>query len=255
MLSQRKSERCKNKSKEDKSPTTEDKQAIETIENIFTNQNPTIKDVLVVLKEIFMSQQFIASKYDELLSRNLELELLCNKLTNENSKLKTDVEELKQETERIGNTLNDHKIEIKGIPYKQNENITEIVKKIAENLDNPIKTEDIDNAYRVGIRDNKKTSPIVISFIRKSSKEKFLMMRKKRSMFADEIGFEDNRSQIFINDYLSKKGKELLWKTKKAKIEKKYKFMWIKYGTILIRKNENSEVIKIITEEDLNKIT
>src|SRR3978361_974667 len=163
MPSQRKSERYKNKSKEDTSPTTEDKQAIEIIENIFTNQHPTIKDVLVVLKEIFMSQQFIASKYDELLSKNLELELLCNKLTNENSKLKTDVEELKQETERIGNTLNDHKIEIKEIPYKQNENITEIVKKIAENLDNPIKPKDIDNAYRVGIRDNKKSSSIVVS--------------------------------------------------------------------------------------------
>lgn len=41
---------------------------------------------------------------------------------------------------------------------------------------------------------------------------------------------------------------------KESKDRKKYKFLWIKNGSILIRKAENSEVIKINSEEDLSKI-
>lgn len=61
-------------------------------------------------------------------------------------------------------------------------------------------------------------------------------------------------SKIFIKDYLSKTKEELSWETKNLKREKKFKFMWIKNGTIVIRKNENFKVLEINEEEDSQKL-
>lgn len=255
-MSQNKSTQKQKNNKGKKYLTTiENTSEIEKIEDIFSYENPTIKDILVILKEIFVSQQFIANKYDELLTRNLELETVCNKLTNENLILKSELKMVKEDMQRIDNNSNNCKIEIHGIPQQQNENINEIILKIAENFDQQIKTEDIDEAYRTKQnKENRKNVPIVISFVRKSVKEKFLLMRRKRSLFTDEIGFTDIRNQIFINEYLSKKRKELFWRTKEVKIDKKYKFLWTKNGNIFIRKTENSGIIRIDSEEDLVKI-
>lgn len=254
-MSQKNSQKQKNKGRKNSGSTTENTQDLENIEDIFNYENPTIKHILVILKEIFTSQQFIATKYDELLSRNRELETTCNKLVNENLMLKNELKEVKEEIQRFDKRSNEHKIELHGIPQHQNENVTEIVLKIAENFEEQIKMEDIDEAYRTKQnKDNRKNFPIVISFVRKSIREKFLAMRKKRSLYTDEIGFKGIRTQIFINEYLTKKRKELLWRTKKMKIEKKYKFLWIKNGNIFIRKSENSEIIRIDSEEDLDKI-
>lgn len=249
-MSQNKNSQKKNKDRKYSGTTTEN-----TIEDIFNYEKPTIKDILVILKEIFTSQQFIASKYDELLTRNLELETACNKLATENLLLKSELTIVREEMQRIDNNSNGRKIEIHGIPLHQNENLEEIVIKIAENFDQQLKIEDIDEAYRIKQnKDNRKNNPIMISFVRKSTKEKFMSMRKKRSFFTDEIGFKDIRTQIYINEYLTKQRKELLWKTKQTKTEKKYKFLWTKNGNIFIRRTENSEIVRITSEEDLEKI-
>lgn len=207
MPQSRKSQRRQDETRKGQSITIENNnQELGSIEEIFSYENPTIKDILVILKEIFTSQQFIACKYDELLTRNLELETLCNNLTNENLLLKNELNEIKKETQILQETTNDHKIEIHGIPYCQNENVQETVIKIAENFDNQIKMEDIDEAYRRNRRgkDNRTNIPIVVSFVRKSVKEKFLSLRRKRSVYTDEIGLNGVRSQIFVNEYLSK---------------------------------------------------
>lgn len=238
------------------STTTENNAALQTIEDIFKYEKPTIKDIMTILKEIFTSQQFITSKYDEILIRNLELQYLCNNLKSENIKLKEEIRDLKEDVESIQNIANEKKIEIHGLPYKNNEDLGEIVTKIGKTFDFKIEKEDIDDAYRLQTANNKdsKPKPVVVSFIRRRDKEKFLYMRKKRSLFSNEIGLEGNRVQIFLNEYLSKRKKELFWKSRKVKAEKNYKFLWTKSGKILLRKTENSPVIQVNSEEDLENL-
>lgn len=227
----------------------------ENIEKIFTCENPTNKDILVILKEIFKSQQFLAAKYDEILIRNLELEKICENLRTENVTLQKEAQHMKEDLIRIEKTLNGKKIEIHGIPEYKNEDIYEIVKKIGDSFEYTIRKENIDEAYRINNQNkNKKNNPIVVSFLRKIDKEEFLSKRKKRSLFTNEIGISESKMQIFINEYLNKRMKNLLWQTKTIKIEKKYKFLWIKNGSIFLRKNENSKVIKIDVHEDLKNI-
>lgn len=240
-----------------RSSTTDPK--IQDIDDIFSCENPGIKEILMVLKEILASQQFISSKYDELLKRNQELETMCSKLKTENVEMKTEMNELKQNTRKIENTLNRGKIEIHGIPYEHDEDIKNIIIKIGKNFEVPIKKEDIAEAYRMRkakhSNEAQKNSPLVVTFVRREDKQKFLCMRKNRSLFSDEINIKGVRSQIFINEYLSKTTKNLFWKAKKVKLEQQYKFLWINNGNILLRKTENSKVIQVSSEEDIENLS
>lgn len=256
----RKSDKCQNKEISSQVVTTEKTSSsyVQTIEEIFMYENPTIKDILFILKEILSSLQFMTAKYDELTTKNLELEITCSKLKNENTLLKTEINEIKQDVQKLEEISCERKIEVHGIPYNENEDLNMIIANISENLDYKIEREDIDEAYRIKKLQNRnngnKNFPIVVSFVRKSIKEKFLAMRKKRSMFTNEIGFKEKRSQIYLNEYLPRKKKDLLWKTKQAKLEKRYKFLWVRNGNIMVRKTEDSNIIKINCEEDIKKI-
>ena len=66
------------------------------IEKIFQWKNPNLSDIVLVLKEIFLSQQFIAIKYDEYITRNRELEETCNLLKKENIQIKNKLNQLKK---------------------------------------------------------------------------------------------------------------------------------------------------------------
>lgn len=245
----------KSQSRKTGATTIDNITGIKDVDEIFSLENPTIKDILIVLKEICTSQQFVGAKYDELLKKNLELENLCNDLRTENIKLKEETNKLSKDIRKVEKNLNDKKIEIHGITERANEDINELVKTIGNSFNLNINTEDIDEAYRVHKKASiRKNNPIIVSFSKKKDKEQFLLMRKNKSLFTDEIGLSDTRSQIFINEYLPKQTKELLWNTKKLKNEKKYKYLWIKNGTILLRKHENSQVIVIDSQEDLDKL-
>lgn len=227
----------------------------ETIDEILKYEDPSIRDILTVLKEIHSSQQFMAVKYDELITRHLELQNVCSSLTKQNEILKTEIKELTKDIRYIENHANEKKIEVQGIPKIQNENLEQIIIKIGAAFNEEIKKEDIDEIYRKENKGNvKKNYPIIVTFTKKNIKEKFLSMRKKKSIYTNEISLCESRHQIFINDFLTKRIKDLFWKTKNLKLEKGYKFLWTRNGTVYLRKTENSEPIKISCEEDLEKV-
>ena len=256
------SQKCQSESKKSENNATDNvkdptniEEGTRNIEYIFEYENPSIKDILTILKEIFNSQQFIATKYDEVINRNLELVNKCDKIKKENQELKEELQLIKQKVQRNEMYLNEKKIEIHGIPTGENEDLNEIIQNIGKNFDHPIKKEEIDDIYRVWSPNKThrtKTNPIVVIFSKRIHKEKFLSLRKKRSIFTDEIGLRNvARSQVFINEYLTKEGKELLWKAKQFKGKNGFKFLWIKNGKLLLRKNETSQVIRVSCAEDL----
>lgn len=236
----------------------EDKLTIDkTIEEIFITEDPNLSDILKILKEIFLSQQFLSIKYDEYLLKNTMLEETCEKLKKENDSLKNEVKELKMRMDKNENVLRERNIEIHGIPYVKDERLNDTIMDIGKNFGINIKTEDIDYIYRKKNNNrerNDKPGPVIASFTRRENKERFLLSRKHRSLYARELGFENSKNQIFINEDLTKQNKDLLWKTRKAKKEKNFKYAWYKLGNIYLRKNDNTAIIKITDELDLAKL-
>lgn len=237
---------------------SEDKLPIDkNIEEIFQTENPNLCDVLKILKEIFVSQQFLSIKYDEYLLKNTMLEETCGQLKKENDCLKNEIKELKKRMDKNENVLKERNIEIQGIPYIKDEKLGDTITDIGKNFGINLKTEDLDYIYRIRNNNrerNDKPGPVIVSFTRRENKEKFMLSRKHRSLYARELGFENSKNQIFINEDLTKVNKDLLWKTRKVKKEKNFKYVWYKLGNIYLRKNDNTEIIKISDDLDLAKL-
>lgn len=65
---------------------------------------------------------------------------------------------------------------------------------------------------------------------------------------------EDTDTNIFINDSLTKLQRKLLNDTKLFKNEKKYKYVWVKNGRILLKKDDESRTITIKSRGDLDDV-
>ena len=64
-----------------------------------------------------------------------------------------------------------------------------------------------------------------------------------------EIKFNDN--DIFINDHLSPKNRELFALASELRRSRQYKYLWTKNGSIHMRKTDNSRIISIKNKNDL----
>ncbi|KAH9378740.1 hypothetical protein HPB48_014695 [Haemaphysalis longicornis] len=61
-------------------------------------------------------------------------------------------------------------------------------------------------------------------------------------------------ADIFFNENLTAYIKALFWKMKSKATEKKYQFTWHKNGKLFVRRTPRHKLIKIASEQDLQKI-
>lgn len=149
-------------------------------------------------------------------------------------------------------------IEIIGIPEKRNENLFNIIEKLADRAEYKFMATDIDFVTRVApsSHDNKQIKPIIVRFLSRYRKDDFLSsVRKLKNLRPRDLGFTDTYSDrlIFFSDHLTKSNKSLLQRAKLAS-DRSYKYVWAKNCSIMLRKSDSSKIIHISTNVDLNKI-
>jgi hypothetical protein len=112
----------------------------------------------------------------------------------------------------------------------------------------------INHISRVPIH-NSKDKLIIVSFINRYIKEDFIASaRLKKSILAEDIGFQGIKQRVFINDHLTAENKKLLTSTKTLLKQKGYMYVWVKHCKIHVRKDDNSKAFVIHSERDLNKL-
>ncbi|XP_044753614.1 uncharacterized protein LOC123313017 [Coccinella septempunctata] len=179
------------------------------------------------------------------------------RITRENMMLRTSVKNLQDRVDSLEQQGRANNVEICGVPEKESENVLSIVTRIAENIGCPIEPSEVDSFYRVPTFDPKKPKTIVVKFLSKHKRDSFLGASKaKRRQLGTSRGFKiDNIShELYINEHLTTRNKKLLMKTKDAARSKNYKFVWIRDGAILVRKDERSKIMRISDEDELAKI-
>lgn len=222
------------------------------------NNLSSIKEEFIEFKKSII---YISDQYDnmikELQKTNTETKNLQKQveqlLENNNEKDK----QIKNMEEQIGNLqqyTRNQNLEIFGVPETHDENCKDIVFKIARELQVDLKCEEIDVSHR--IRSAKpNTTPSIVARITTRTKRDLLIQKKalvntNRNIPGLEIG-----EKIYISEHLTPQNKALLRATKIRAREYNYKFVWFKNSKILVRKSENTAVIRIFNESDVvNKI-
>jgi hypothetical protein len=153
-------------------------------------------------------------------------------------------------------------IEISGIPAPgpgQSENVNAVVSNVGKLIGVEVKREDISVCHRLpqlkGYKGKINEPLIIVKFVRREVKEKFYRARcKLRSKTTKDIGYyvENN---IYLAESLTERNKALFRSCLDVKSNKNCKFIWTSNRIIYLRKDENSDVIKIKCKEDLPKIS
>lgn len=171
--------------------------------------------------------------------------------------MNTRMEKIENESHSSEQWARMNNIEIKGIPQVHNENLFDILFKIASNIQFSVAKTQINFITRVPTREKERTKPIIVCFCNRYIKEDFVAAARSASksspITTGLIGLAGNH-RIFVNDHLTIQNKSLLAKTKKSAAEKNFQYVWVKHAKIYTRKNDTSHVISIKTARDLIKI-
>ncbi|XP_045457738.1 uncharacterized protein LOC123667950 [Melitaea cinxia] len=210
----------------------------------------SIKNEILNLKESF---EFNSAKLESLESRVSDVENQVAKIQQSELKLSEDVALLKRDNTNREQWSRLNNLEIKGVPLKTNENLFNIIENISKIVGYAFPKTQINYIARVPTHGSKDKS-IIVSFINRYIKEEFIAAsRAHKRITTKEIGFAEDRF-IYINDHLVPELKKLLTKTKELAKNKEYRYVWVKYGKIHVRKNDKSPVQIISKELDLNKL-
>lgn len=149
-------------------------------------------------------------------------------------------------------------VELKGLPQLKNENLLDVVSALGKKVHYPILKSQIDFVTRVQSRDPAHTKPVIISFINRYVKEDFIAASrayaKTSPIMATELGGAGKPSMVYVNDHLTLKNKSLLARAKKLAKEQEFKYVWVKFCKIFVRRDDTSPVLNIKSEKDLAKI-
>lgn len=172
-------------------------------------------------------------------------------LESENREIKREIVMLRKHYERIESNTRMQNAVISGIPESKNENLEDLVLKLAENLGMTLTKDKIHKISRFRPR-NGTTKPILVSFSHASTKEQLLSLYNiRKSIKGDAVGLSSD-IVIRIGDHLTSHKQLLLQKAKKElKSTGQYSYVWTQNGNVLIRKTTNSKIHKINNLDDI----
>lgn len=210
------------------------------------------------IAELMTSVEFAHSSVKDLQDKSLKIEQRVSETEkvienfasykNKLAKIQKEIDE-KEQWSRLNN------IEVKGIPFTKNENLFDLLLKLAEICDFQLKKEDINFVSRVRSHSNSGPKSIVACLTHRYLKENFVATaRGRRGISAADLGFGNCQDKVYINDHLTENNKLLLNKVKLLAKENNFQFVWVKNCSIHVRKNATSPVFYIKSENDLAKI-
>lgn len=213
-----------------------------------------LQKIKTTVENIEESVKVMSNKYDEAMAklkhqsddisdlkkRVVKLEAVAKE--KEVDKLKHEINELDQYSRRLN-------LEVHGLSQHTNENLLEKLNKLASDLQLPPLSEcDVEAAHRIPSKNEKKNDKPDIVIVRFSSR-----LTKER-WFEKKSELRKAKSNIFFNENLTAYNKALFWKMKSRATEKEYQFTWHRNGKLFVRRTPRDRVIRIVTEQDLEKI-
>ncbi|XP_060855550.1 uncharacterized protein LOC132933357 [Metopolophium dirhodum] len=211
------------------------------------------KNIEELMKSVsFMSAQFdnISNKLDNVIIEIKNIKIENEKIVIENKRLSEEVDILKSKIDEIEQYNLGISVDITGIPKTQSENCKQIVEEIGKKTNTEI---DVIEAYRINTSISKR-SLIVAKLAKLEMKKNLIRNVKSNKLTTQKMSNEWHKENIYANERLTKLRITLFYQTKVAATTKEYKFVWVSNGDILVRKNENSKIVKIKSSQDINNL-
>lgn len=148
-------------------------------------------------------------------------------------------------------------IEISNIPDRRGENLISIIENLGNAIKHPILSSDIVAVHRVPHADHKDRRPknIIVKFTSRMLRDNVIAAsRAIKGLDSSKLSISGPASNIYINEHLTLCNKLLFRQCRETAKKHEYKYVWVKHGTILARKSDNTPAIAIRSHHDVAKI-
>lgn len=242
------------------------KEIKDMIKSLFSEQQKELKKITSVQSEIKESNTNIESSLAFLSAQNEDLR---NKIEQFEVELKREREQITILEDKIEDLQREQRkanIEIKNMPKQPTESKDDLIHMVvclSKSLNSGLKKEDIKDIYRLkGRRDvNKPNTPIIVELSSAILKNdiiksgKIFNIKNKEKLRAKHLGANrDEETAVFLSEQLTTKGARLHFVARDLAKSKGYKFCWTAYGRVYIRKDENSPVIVVRNESQIQSL-
>lgn len=239
------------------------KEMKELMMSSFSKQKEEFKEIL--LKEIKLVNANIENSIAFLTSQNEDLKKKIDNLERQSKEDKTHIKLLEERIEDMQKVQRKSSFEIKNVPKKSKEDkaeLLEMVAHLARNIGCSMNSSDVKDIYRVR---NKKTeaknSSIVVETNSTLIKTEIMKMAKlfniknKSKLCAKHLGFRtEEETPIFLSEHLTRYASRLHFLARDLAKSKQYKYCWTAYGKIYVRKTEDSPIINITSEAQVQHL-
>ncbi|XP_047992082.1 uncharacterized protein LOC125230872 [Leguminivora glycinivorella] len=228
------------------------------------NQTAELREISATMKEIKHTNENIEASIADLTKQNEDFSKRFDQIEKQ---LKEDNDyivflENKLEESQMSNRKSN--IEIKNVPSKKNEtkaDLLAMVTSLATNLECSISKSDIKDIYRVRVKGENKSMPIILETNSALLKLELIKAAKAYNrknpsrLCARHLGFTYNEDQqIYLSEHLTAKGSRLYFLARDLKKSKGYKHCWTSYGKVYVRKTDESQIIQINSEEQVQRL-
>lgn len=236
------------------SVTLED--VMETLKSIQEDQRKTVADFNKSYEVLYERIEESTSKLQVTMEKIEGYVKEVDSLKSDNVALKMKVLSLESRLEDMENYSRRNCIEIQGVPEERDEDVLDVIKKVGNALDTNITEDMVDACHRLGRRtDEKKPRGIIVKFVRRMDKEQLMKKRqqRKRDFSTRHLGLPSD-TPVYLNDSLSPARRRLLGLVRQKRKDNGFKYLWLRNGSILLRKEEGAPVVEIRNQADLDRL-
>ncbi|CAG4943218.1 unnamed protein product [Parnassius apollo] len=236
-----------------------------TVENTPTTIRNEVSDQIAKLKSEFtVTTDFLAEEQRDVKAELKTLSDKVRKLEDENVLLQSELSQMNETLQVLDKSSRNCNIEIQSVPEKRSENLLYVLMKLCEVINCPFAESDIKSIRRVAKMKPSSDRPrniiatlhsehhrdTIISAVRRFNKA-----NKLCPLNSSHMGLAGEKYNIYISEHLSAECKAVHAAARQWTKINHYKFVWIKYGRVYVRKNEESLAILIRDTSYLSKLS
>lgn len=207
---------------------------------------------------------FIISEQNDLKSNISDKENRIKQLESDLAKSQNSLTKLQSRLFTIEKISRDLNLEIHEVPESKTENLMALFKKLCECLQVVVSESDVKACRRIAKLDSNSKRPRNILVTLSSQRLRDVLLsavtrynksRPDNKLCTVDVGIGGPAGRIYLSEHLSPEAKELHHAARKFCVEKNYKFVWVRFGQIYVRKDETSPAILIKSHDSFTKLS
>ena len=155
-------------------------------------------------------------------------------------------------------------LEITGVPVKDEENTNDIVVEIAKLANVDLSRYQVSTLHRLPVKPKRPSNnenvspaspPIIVRFISRNARNTLYDNRQNLRQADFKTFSVESTSSVYVNENLTRyKKKKLFWSAKQKVKSSGFKYIWTANCNIFVKKRDESQLLMIKSEKDLELI-